>query len=304
MNLLLGGAHLSCYQAIIVSGCVNLSTEMDVCFVVAYSNKVQQKLWISLAGDFSYLMFGERSGVTEVFFLVFRSTPTHDGIKRNFLYSPVAHVLTDPVHLSFRGEAFSAALPSLPMNDSQSRPYIAGESRVHACSSPAMADPWLIWVQILGINGFPTPPLVVQLLSHVRLFATPWTAAHQASLSFAVSQSLLKLMSFESVMPFNHLVLCCPLLLLPSVLYLPWYRWALSSISAGLGQYIFYTYPTNLSKRTWIQVFGQLPCPSPAWDTFCILWQKFWDTDRFCACLPSPACLHHWQALSGFLPHS
>ena len=119
--------------------------------------------------------------------------------------------LTDPVHLSFRGEAFSAALPSLPVNDSQSLPCIAGESRVHACSSPAMADPWLIWVQILGINGFPTPPsVVVQLLSHVRLFATPWTAAHQASLSFTVSQSLLKLMSFESVMPFNHLVLCCP----------------------------------------------------------------------------------------------
>ena len=46
---------------------------------------------------------------------------------------------------------------------------------------------------------------------------TVWTAAHQASLSFTVSQSLLKLMSIESVMPSNHLILCCPLLLLPSV---------------------------------------------------------------------------------------
>ena len=46
---------------------------------------------------------------------------------------------------------------------------------------------------------------------------TPWTAAHQASLSFTISQSLLKLMFFESVMPCNHLVLCYPLLLLPSV---------------------------------------------------------------------------------------
>jgi len=46
---------------------------------------------------------------------------------------------------------------------------------------------------------------------------TPWTAAHQASLSITKSQSLLKLMSIESVMPSNHLVLCCPLLLLPSI---------------------------------------------------------------------------------------
>ena len=60
-------------------------------------------------------------------------------------------------------------------------------------------------------------PFVVQLLSHVRLFATPWTAAHQASLSFTISQSLLKLMSIESVMPSNHLILCHPLFLLPSI---------------------------------------------------------------------------------------
>ena len=58
---------------------------------------------------------------------------------------------------------------------------------------------------------------VVQLLSCVQLFATPWTAASQASLSFTISQRLLKLMSIEAVMPSNHLVLCCPLLLLPSV---------------------------------------------------------------------------------------
>ena len=58
---------------------------------------------------------------------------------------------------------------------------------------------------------------VVQLFSHVRLFVTPSTAAHQASLSFPISLSLLKLMSIESVMPSNHLILCCPLLLLPSI---------------------------------------------------------------------------------------
>jgi len=57
----------------------------------------------------------------------------------------------------------------------------------------------------------------VQLLSCVRLFATPWTAASQDSLSVTNSWSLLKLMSIESVMPSNHLILCRPLLLLPSI---------------------------------------------------------------------------------------
>ena len=57
----------------------------------------------------------------------------------------------------------------------------------------------------------------VQLLSCVRLFVTPWTAAHHASLSITNSHSLLKLMSIESVMPSNHLILCCPLLLPPSI---------------------------------------------------------------------------------------
>ena len=58
---------------------------------------------------------------------------------------------------------------------------------------------------------------LVQLLSHIRLFATPWTPTHQASLSIANSQSLLKLMCIESVVPSNHLILCRPLLLLPSI---------------------------------------------------------------------------------------
>ena len=59
--------------------------------------------------------------------------------------------------------------------------------------------------------------VVVQSLSHVRLFATPWTAAHQAPLSFTISWRLLRLMSIESVMPSNHLILCRPLLLPPSI---------------------------------------------------------------------------------------
>ena len=57
----------------------------------------------------------------------------------------------------------------------------------------------------------------VQSLSHVRLFATPWTAVYQASLSITNSQSPPKLMSIESVMPSNYLILCHPLLLLPSI---------------------------------------------------------------------------------------
>ena len=57
----------------------------------------------------------------------------------------------------------------------------------------------------------------VRSLSHVQLFATPWTAACQASLSINSFQSLLKLMATESVMPFNHLILCRSLLLLPSI---------------------------------------------------------------------------------------
>ena len=57
----------------------------------------------------------------------------------------------------------------------------------------------------------------VQSLSHVRLFVTPWTSARQGSLSFTISWSLLKLRFVESVMPSNHLILCHPLLLLPSV---------------------------------------------------------------------------------------
>ena len=64
---------------------------------------------------------------------------------------------------------------------------------------------------------FSFPCYFSQSLSHVQLFATPWTVAFQASLSFTISQSLLKFMSIKSVMPSNRLIRCCPLLLLPSV---------------------------------------------------------------------------------------
>ena len=74
-----------------------------------------------------------------------------------------------------------------------------------------------IWNFPYGFWCFSAQFSSVQLLSRVRLFVNPWTAAHQASLSIVNSQSLLKLISIESVMPSNHLILCRPLLLLPSI---------------------------------------------------------------------------------------
>ena len=72
---------------------------------------------------------------------------------------------------------------------------------------------WRYIVPYIFLNQFRS----VLSLSCVLLFANPWTAAHQASLSITNSRGLLKLMSIESVMPSNHLILCCPLLLLPSI---------------------------------------------------------------------------------------
>ena len=95
-------------------------------------------------------------------------------------------------HIHFSGTHFQ--LWSLPL------------TQVHLCISCIVL--WHSFVHIV----------VVQSLSHVRLFATPWTAARQASLSFAtISLSLLKFMSIKLVMPSNHLILCCPLLLLSSL---------------------------------------------------------------------------------------
>ena len=70
------------------------------------------------------------------------------------------------------------------------------------------------WVQVIHVWQV---SLSLQLLSCVQLFATPWTAAHQASIFIINSWNLLKLMSVDSVMPSNHLILCCPLFLLPSI---------------------------------------------------------------------------------------
>ena len=75
----------------------------------------------------------------------------------------------------------------------------------------------IIYVILHTLFKLPVQFSSVHSLSTVQLFVTPWTAAHQASLSITNSQSLLKLMSIESLMPSNHLILCHPLLLLPSI---------------------------------------------------------------------------------------
>ena len=92
----------------------------------------------------------------------------------------------------------------------------------------------------------------VQLLSRVQLFATPWTAARQASLSITNSRSLLKLMCIESMMPSNHLILCCPLLLLPSIFITRPKYWSFS-IS-----------PSNEYSRHLIRILG-VYLLSPVW---------------------------------------
>ena len=88
--------------------------------------------------------------------------------------------------------------------------------------------------QMEGLAGEKKGFIVVQLLGCVRLFVTPGIAAHQASLSFTISQSLLKFMSIELVMPPNHPVLCRPLLLLPyeqtKPLWLSWLSLKISSV--------------------------------------------------------------------------
>ena len=77
-----------------------------------------------------------------------------------------------------------------------------------------MGKDWLSWFpNTIYLSNY---NLVVQLLSHVQRFVTSWTAAGQAALSFTISCSVLKFMSIESVVPPNHLILCCPFILLPS----------------------------------------------------------------------------------------
>ena len=83
---------------------------------------------------------------------------------------------------------------------------------IKICLPLSICDPKMLFILLL-YNVL----VIIQLLSHVRLFETPWTASHQASLSFTISLHLLKLMCIEMVMPLNHLILCCPFYLLSSI---------------------------------------------------------------------------------------
>ena len=86
--------------------------------------------------------------------------------------------------------------------------FSRGSSQPRDCNHVSCIGRWILYHQVTSS---------VQLFSHVQLFANPWTATPQASLSITNSQSLPKFMSTESVMPSNHLILCRPLLLLPSI---------------------------------------------------------------------------------------
>ena len=132
------------------------------------------------------------------------------------------------------------------------------------------------------IKSWTTKFSSIQLLICVRLFATPWTAAHQASLSVTNSQSLLELMCIELVMPSNHLILCHPLLLLSSifpsirvfsnesVLHIRWPKYWSSSISpsneySGLVPFRIDWFDLLAVQGTLKSLLQhpRLPCPSP-----------------------------------------
>ena len=90
--------------------------------------------------------------------------------------------------------------------------------KAHGAGTGTGKGPWPPLCEGRGAVGRKEVGTVaVPSLSRVRLFATLWTAAHQASLSFTISRSLLRLLSIELVMPSNHLILCHPLLFLPSI---------------------------------------------------------------------------------------
>ena len=95
------------------------------------------------------------------------------------------------------------------------RPAGRIKRRGEGAQGSSRSAPWWLKAALAHPPGAQT---AVQLLSPAQLFVTPWTAACQAPLSSTVSRSLLKFVSVESVMPSNHLILCCPRLLLPSII--------------------------------------------------------------------------------------
>ena len=115
---------------------------------------------------------------------------------------PVLHHLPEKLKLQYFGHLIGRV-------DSMEKNLIQGKSEGRRNRDDRGRDDWMAsltqWI-CCGCS-----------LSYLWVFATPWTVACQASLSFTISQSLLRLVSIESVMPSNHLIICCPLLLLPSI---------------------------------------------------------------------------------------
>ena len=150
-------------------------------------------------------------------------------------------------------------------------------------------------------------------LSHVQLFVTPWTAAHQASLSFTISWNLLKLMFIESVMPSNHLILCCSLLLLPSIyprikvfsnelaLHIRWpkywsFSFSISLFNEYLGLFSFRGFPKGRLR----QYSVCLQCRRPGFDPWVgkIPWRRKWQLTP----VLTPRESHGWRSLVGYSP--
>ena len=109
---------------------------------------------------------------------------------------------------------FSLLLPSLCFQTP--RRWFPASVRVLGPAYPVAPNTYFL-LGLCHILALPSEIVVVQSLSCVRLFVTPWTAVCQASLSFTISRSLLIFMSSRSMMPSNHLILCCPLVFLPSI---------------------------------------------------------------------------------------
>ena len=114
-----------------------------------------------------------------------------------------------------------------------------------------LGPPKRLYLQIMshsGVQGWALQHMsfVVQLLSHVQLFATPWTSAHQASLSITISWSLPKLTSIESVVLSDYLILCQPLLLLPSIFpSISLFQWVLHIRDPKYWSFSFSVSPSN-----------------------------------------------------------
>ena len=131
---------------------------------------------------------------------------------------PSAHLL--PASWVRAGPAPSSSCRTVSRSSCDSGEGCRGGGEAHSQTVSGQSDPLLqLPKPPCGLTRFLAPRNLssVQLLSLVRLFATPWTAALQASLSITTSRSLLRLLSIASVMPSNHLILCRPLLLLSSI---------------------------------------------------------------------------------------